>query len=86
MLENGRFVITKRTSDADAITCYQFNFVVNNTSIRVQRHIIFMVCACVHNGCHNNENNMSDSNTGCPILKVHKWDNMVAREEYLQGF
>ena len=50
-----------------------------------------MLCACnqlfcVQNGCHNNENNMSDSNTGCPILKVHMWDNMVAREEYLQSF
>ena len=50
-----------------------------------------MLCACnqlfcVHNSCHNNVNNMFDSNTGCPILKVHMWDIMFAREEYLQSF
>ena len=50
-----------------------------------------MLCACnqlfgVYNGSHNNENNMSYSNTGCLILKVHMWNNMVARKEQLQSF
>ena len=50
-----------------------------------------MLCACnqllyVHSSCHNNENNMSDSNTGSPILKVHMWDIIFAKGEYLQSF
>ena len=53
--------------------------------------ILWMLCACnqrfyVHNGCHNNENNMSVSNTGCPISKVHVPDIMFAKEKYLQSF
>ena len=40
----------------------------------------------VHNSCHNNENNMSDTNIGCPISKSLMWDIMFAREEYLQSF
>ena len=50
-----------------------------------------MFCACnqlqyLRNSCHNNENNISDSNTDCPILKMHVYDIMFAREEYLQSF
>ena len=69
---------------------HQFNFVVNNASIRLQRYPL-NACAYnqlfrVQNSCRNNENNMSDSNTGCPIIKVQMWDIMFAREEYLQNF
>ena len=39
----------------------------------------------MHNGCENNENNMSNSNAGYPTLKVHMWDIMFAKEEYLQS-
>ena len=39
----------------------------------------------MHNGCENNENNMSNSNAGYPILKVYMWDIMFAKEEYLQS-
>ena len=50
-----------------------------------------MLCACnqlfcVYNSCRINENNLSDSNTRCPILKVHMWDIMFEREEYLHSF
>ena len=50
-----------------------------------------MLCArnqlfSVNNSCHNNENNMSNSNTGYLILKVYMWDIMFAREEYFQSF
>ena len=41
---------------------------------------------CVYNSCQNNENNMSDSNIGYTVLKVHTRDIMFAREEYLQSF
>ena len=49
--------------------------------LRVFNQLLYM-----HNSCHNNENNMSDSNTGCPILKVHMWDFIFASGEYLQSF
>ena len=47
-----------------------------------------MLCACnqlfcMHNSCHVDENNLSSSNTGYPILKVHIWDIKFAMEEYL---
>ena len=47
-----------------------------------------MLCACnqlfyVDNSCHNNESNMSDSNTGYPILKVRMLDIIFAMGEYL---
>ena len=57
--------------------------------LSLKRYILWMLnnqAFCVHIVCHNNENNMSNSNTGCPILIVHMWDIMFAREEYLQRF
>ena len=55
------------------------------------KSILWMLCTCnqlfcVHNSCHNNENNISHGNTGCPMLKVHMWEIMFAREEYFQSF
>ena len=63
--------------------CHQSNFVVNNASMRFQRYVLWMLCTCnqlfcVHSGCHNNENNMSDSNTDV--------GHHVRKEEYLQSF
>ena len=55
------------------------------------KSIFSILCACdellyVHSSCHNDENNMSDSNTGSPIFKVHMWDIIFAKGEYLQIF
>ena len=89
-VRNGRFAVTKRTSDDSLVQKYQFNFVVKNASIHY-KGILWIICAsnqlfCVHNSCHNNENNMSDTKPGCPILKVHMWDIMFSREEYLRSY
>ena len=56
------------------------------------KKVCFECFVCVTNSfvcttvCHNNENDLSDSKTGCPILKVHIWFIMFSRKQYLQSF
>ena len=67
---------------------------INNASIRLQRYtlnqLLWRLCGYnqlfwVDNSCHNNEKHVRQQHR-IPILIIHMWDAMLAREEYFYSF